>query len=309
MNTSCRVAILLCTHNGDKYLNDQLNSILNQKLNNWKIFASDDGSSDETSTILKKFQENYGRERIEIYDGPCRGPTKNFLFILNMVDKSYDYFAFCDQDDKWDVNKLTVAISVLGSLDDVVPSLYCGSSRYVTGEGRYLQNSYIFKNPPSFKNALVQSIAGGNTMVFNRQAAKLLSRTTMQNSLIAHDWWLYILITAHNGYVFYDEVPYLDYRQHSAALVGENRSFRSKAVRIKKLLDGRFQGWNDENLRVLNTFQLEICRENQLTLEYFQIIKSGTIYQRIFAFFKSGIRRQTFVGNIALFLAIIIRKI
>ena len=309
MNTPCRVAILLCTHNGDKYLNDQLDSIVNQKLNSWKIFASDDGSSDGTSKILKRFQDNHGLDRIEIYDGPCRGSSKNFLFVLNMAGESYDYYVFCDQDDKWDVNKLTVAISVLGRSDEAVPSLYCGSSRYVTVDGGYLQNSYIFKNPPSFKNALVQSIAGGNTMVFNQQAAKLLSRTPMHNSLIAHDWWLYILITAYSGYVFYDEVPHLDYRQHSEALVGENRTFRAKAVRIKKLLDGRFQRWNDENLRVLNTFQLEICRENQLTLKYFQIIKSGSIYQRIYAFFKSGIRRQTLVGNIALIFAIIIRKI
>lgn len=309
MNNSHRVAILLCTHNGEKYLSEQLDSIVNQQLSYWKIFASDDGSLDNTLEILKKFKDIYGDDRIEIYNGPCNGPTNNYLFILNKIDESYDYFAFCDQDDKWDISKLSVAISRLKSTDDVLPALYCGSSRYITANGKYLQNSYIFRNPPSFKNALVQSIAGGNTMVFNQRAAKLLARTPLKQTLIAHDWWLYILISAYSGDIIYDEIPYLDYRQHSSALVGENRSLRSKIVRIKKLLDGRFQEWNDENLRVLNTFQSEISRENQFTLRYFKMLKSGSIHQRLIAFFRSGIRRQSFLGNVALLIAIFIRKI
>lgn len=309
MNNSHRVAILLCTHNGEKYLSEQLDSIVNQQITCWKIFASDDGSSDNTLKILKEFKNIYGEDRIEIHNGPRNGPTNNYLFILNKVDESYDYFAFCDQDDKWDICKLSVAISRLKRAADVLPALYCGSSRYVTANGKYLQNSYIFKNPPSFKNALVQSIAGGNTMVFNWPAAKLLARTPLRQTLIAHDWWLYILISAYDGYIFYDKIPYLDYRQHSAALVGENRSLRSKIVRIKKLYDGRFREWSDENLRVLNIFQSEISKENQLILRYLEIIKSGSIFQRLIAFFRSDIRRQTFSGNVALFIGTIVKKI
>jgi glycosyltransferase involved in cell wall biosynthesis len=309
MNSSCNVAVLLCTYNGYRYLHAQLESIANQSFIDWKIFASDDGSSDITLSILKKFQSVHGQDRIEIYSGPCKGPTRNFLFALSKAIKSYDYFAFCDQDDVWNIAKLEIAIAALESSNNSLPALYCGATRYISSDGNFLQNSYVFKNPPTFRNALVQSIAGGNTMVFNLPAAKLFSATPEQNLLVAHDWWLYILISAHNGFIYYDPCPQVYYRQHSTALVGENRSFQSKIARIRKLLDGRFQKWNDENLRVLKTFKEMLCVENQSILLDFELMKSGSLYQRIFTFIKSGIRRQTLMGNVALMIALIVRKV
>jgi len=305
---SPKVAILLATFNGEKYLDEQLISIVHQTHTNWKIYASDDNSSDSTISILKNFQEIYGKAKIEILNGLCNGSTNNFLFALNNINESFDYYAFCDQDDRWDSCKLEVAISKLANFR-TLPALYCGSSRYISSDGNYLQNSYIFKNPPSFKNALVQSIAGGNTMVFNLKAAILLSRTPKNNTLIAHDWWLYILVSAYEGYIFYDKTPYLDYRQHLYSLVGENRSVYAKFLRVKKLLNGSFKIWSDENLRILNYFQSEISKNSKETMNFFKVIKVGSLQQRLYAFFYSGIRRQTFNGNLAMLLGIIIKKI
>jgi len=309
MNGSPKVAILLCTYNGEGYIKEQLSTITLQEFDNWKIFASDDGSKDATVELLKEFQRDYGVNRIEIYDGPRKGSTSNFLFILNKAISSCDYFAFCDQDDRWSPGKLMTAVKSLASLNNEVPTLYCGATKYISADGKFLQNSYIFQKPPSFGNALVQSIAGGNTMVFNCASAKLLSKTPIDQRLIAHDWWLYILVSAHGGDIIYDKNSYLDYRQHNNALIGENRSLRAKITRIKKLIDGRYKNWNDENLRMLNAFFYDINDANKLTLNFFTAIKYGNIFQRIYGFIRSSIRRQTFMGNLALIIAVTFKKI
>jgi glycosyltransferase involved in cell wall biosynthesis len=304
-----KIGILLSTYNGEKYLMEQLSSILNQSYINWKIYASDDQSQDTTLSILNEFQDKIGKELITIITGPNSGLTNNFINLVRKFNSECDYFAFCDQDDIWDKDKLRISIDAISSYRELIPTLYCSATKYISANGKYLQNSYIFKNNPSFKNALVQSIAGGNTMLFNKTAANLLAKTPVNQRLISHDWWLYILITAHDGYVYYDTIPQINYRQHSRALVGENRSIRSMILRIKKLLNGRFKEWNDENLRLLMLIYSELPFKNKTTLINFSNLKSKKISVRLIAFFISGIRRQTLLGNIALFIAIIIRKI
>jgi len=304
-----KIGILLSTYNGEKYLMEQLSSILNQSYINWKIYASDDQSQDTTLSILNEFQDKIGKELITIITGPNSGPTNNFINLVRKFNSECDYFAFCDQDDIWDKDKLRISIDAISSYRELIPTLYCSATKYISANGKYLQNSYIFKNNPCFKNALVQSIAGGNTMLFNKTAANLLAKTPVNQRLISHDWWLYILITAHDGYVHYDTIPQINYRQHSRALVGENRSIRSMILRIKKLLNGRFKEWNDENLRLLMLIYSELPFKNKTTLINFSNLKSKKISVRLIAFFISGIRRQTLLGNIALFIAIIIRKI
>ena len=146
-------------------------------------------------------------------------------------------------------------------------------------------------------------------MVFNLLASRLIAKTPNHHHLIAHDWWVYILIAAHGGSIYYDKNPQIDYRQHSKALVGENRSFRSKIIRITKLLDGRYRQWNEENLRILYCFYPELPKDSQLTISYFQAMRHGNFWQRLVAYYKSGIRRQTMMGNIALLVGLVLRKV
>lgn len=317
MNTSLKsasqpslsVGILLCTFNGAQYLNEQLLSIANQSYKNWHLYISDDGSTDRTLEILHAFRSRYNENRVVIFEGPKQGSAKNFLSLAYRVHQQCDFFAFCDQDDVWHKDKLSRAIKSLDSYKGSYPSLYCSSTTYINQSGDYLQESYIFKKAPSFKNSLVQSIAGGNTMVFNKVAAGLLAKTSPCNNLEAHDWWLYILTSGCGGYVYYDPESSVDYRQHSGALVGENRTLRAKYIRIKKLLDGRFRGWNDTNIEALKYFADQLTAENLTTLSWFHKMKFQSLWIRMYAFFCSGIKRQTFIGNVALFIGVLFKKI
>jgi len=304
-----KIGILLCTYNGEKYLDEQLCSIAHQTYKNWRIYVSDDGSTDQTIEILQAARQLYGEDRILIVEGPKQGPTKNFLSLVSLAKEECEYFAFCDQDDIWYEDKLTRAINFIGCLNTTLPALYCSTTNYISERGRHLQKSYAFTKPPSFRNALVQSIAGGNTMVLSRTALNLLAQTPASGNLIAHDWWAYILISGSGGYIYYDTRPSLAYRQHSGALVGENRSLTAKIIRIRKLLDGKFKHWNDENLTALSSFRWCITSDNQKVLNWFEKTRSSCLLMRVYGLIRSGVRRQTFMGNIALSLGVILNKV
>jgi hypothetical protein len=146
-------------------------------------------------------------------------------------------------------------------------------------------------------------------MVLSRPAVNLLALTPTSGNLIVHDWWAYILISGSGGYIYYVIRPSLAYRQNPAALVGENRSLTAKIIPIRKLLDGKFKHWNDENLTALNSFGFCITSDNQKVLNWFEKTRSSFLLIRIYGLIPSGVRRQTLMGNIALFLGVILNKV
>lgn len=306
--TDGRVAILLCTYQGERYLAEQLDSIVNQTYENWVIYASDDGSQDLTLEILRAYQEKFGAERFFVLSGPREGYAKNFISLLKNKEINADYFAFCDQDDVWAADKLFVAISWLERNSPKVPCLYCGRTALVDESGVRIGSSPLFKYPPGFKNALVQSIAGGNTMVFN-QSLRAIAGSTPDSEIVSHDWWLYILATACGGQVNYDSEPYVSYRQHSENIIGANSSMLSSLSRLKKTLDGRLAEWNRCNLKAIESQRENIPRVNLVTLECFERARISSLFKRYYFFRRSGVYRQTIRGNIALFVAMLLKKI
>ena len=168
------VAILLCTYQAQRFLADQLQSIQAQTWPSWKLWVSDDGSKDRTLEILQSHRERWGDERLHVQPGPCRGSTANFLSLACHQVVDAPYFAFCDQDDLWHPDKLERALQWLQAVPADTPALYCSRTVLVDEHNQTIGQSHLFTHPPGFRNALVQSIAGGNTMVFNRAARALL---------------------------------------------------------------------------------------------------------------------------------------
>ena len=91
--------------------------------------------------------------------------------------------------------------------------VYCGRTSYVDAKLRKSGISPLFLLPKTFRNALIQIVAGGNTMVFNQRAKEYLEKAGPVNHL-SHDWWVYQLITGVGGVIFYDPAPGVLYRQH-----------------------------------------------------------------------------------------------
>ena len=236
-DTPC-VTILLCTYNGARFLAAQLASIEQQSHQNWRLIVSDDGSADATLAIVQHFAQRTGKP-VELRQGPRLGPAANFQTLAADPAITGDYFAFCDQDDVWHREKLTRALDWMRGAPSDVAAVYGARTRLVCAGGKPIGYSRHFRRPPQFANALVQSIAGANTMLFNGATKRLFEESGPLN-VVSHDWWAYQLVSGSGGIVHYDPEPPLDYRQHEDNRIGSNRGLRAQSKRLRMVLNGGF---------------------------------------------------------------------
>jgi glycosyltransferase involved in cell wall biosynthesis len=305
---AARVAILMCTKDGAKFLDEQLRSIADQSHTNWSLFVSDDGSADETREIIRRFAESH-TQKTAIRNGPRKGVCANFLSLATDPTIDADYFAFSDQDDVWYKSKLDRALTWLVTVPDDVPALYCGRTELVTSDGRSYGYSPLFTRPIAFRNALIQSLGGGNTMAFNKAAKRLLETVGMLD-VVLHDWWMYQLVSAVGGAIHYDPQPTLRYRQHSGNLIGSNLGWSARFVRIRMMLKGRFSDWNSKNIAALRRVPAQlIIPQNRETLRLFMQARTTTLLKRLYYLKKSGVYRQRLIGNIGLLAATLLKRI
>lgn len=304
-----KVAILLCTYNGQRYLAEQLDSFQAQSHSNWAVWASDDGSEDDTPAILETYRKKWHSSRLFMHLGPAQGFAANFISLTCKASIEANYYAYSDQDDIWEVDKLERAVSWLETIPDKIPALYCSRTLLVGAASNEIGLSPLFSKPPSFANALMQNIGGGNTMVFNKAARALLSEASEETPVTTHDWWAYMVVTGCGGKVFYDSSPSLRYRQHDGNLVGMNASWLARFKRIRMLWEGRFQNWNDINIAGLRKLQHKLTPENRQTLECFASARQMSLIPRLIHLKRSGIYRQTLFGNLGLIAAAVFGKI
>lgn len=304
-----RVAILLCTYNGSRFLEEQLASIAAQDYPNLTLAVSDDGSTDGTLAMLEAWHATSRMPRFSVVQGPARGFVANFLSFLTNPSVAADYYAFADQDDIWETDKLSRAVAWLDTVEPAVPALYCARTRLVDSENREIGLSPLFARKPSFENALVQSIAGGNTMVFNEATRCLLADAGVTAGVVSHDWWLYLMVTGCGGRMHYDQHPTVRYRQHADNLVGANSHWRAQLERVRKLFHGRFKTWCDQHVKALDGFASRLTPENRKTLYFFATARQQGLFRRLAGFVRCGIYRQTRWGNLGLFAAAIFKKI
>lgn len=308
-NALPKVAILLCTYHGQHYLAEQLDSFAAQTHSNWEVWASDDGSEDDTHAILEAYQKTWPAGRLSIHFGPAEGFAANFLSLTCKASIEADYYAYSDQDDVWEADKLERAVRWLETIPPNIPALYCSRTRLVDADNYEIGLSPLFSKPPSFANALMQNIGGGNTMVFNNAARALLREAGEDTLVITHDWWAYMVVTGCGGKVFYDSYPSLRYRQHDGNLVGMNATWAARFKRIRMLWEGRFRSWNDSNIAALRKLQHKLTPENLETLERFAKARQMSLIPRLIHLKRSGIYRQTLFGNLGLIAAAVFGKI
>ena len=256
-----RVLIILCTFNGEAFLKEQLNSLERQTHENWELLVSDDASTDKTLSIVTEFQNRMGPERVSIINGPCKGYALNFVSACFHANPNSDLYAFCDQDDIWKPEKLETAIKSLQGYPADKPTLYCSRTELIDENGAHIGYSRFFPNPPSFSNAVVQSLAGGNTMVFNKAAKDLIQQLRFCSELVAHDWAMYQLVTGVDGKIIYDSWASILYRQHNSNMIGSNLGFRARLTRLKMLLSGQMKEWNRRNIECISVMEDQLCGE------------------------------------------------
>ena len=174
------VAILLGTYNGERFLEAQLDSLEAQSVTNWTLYVSDDGSTDATLDIIHRYQSKWGTDKIQYRLGPQKGFAQNFLSLACDTSIKADYYAFCDQDDVWLPEKLSIALEHI-ACESSTGQLYAygGRTTYTDENLKSIGLSPLFVFPRTFRNALIQSIAGGNTMAFNQATKTLLEKVDL----------------------------------------------------------------------------------------------------------------------------------
>ena len=304
------VCILLGLFNGARTLPEQLESLARQSHKNWSLIISDDGSSDDWFGQVAAFTKKHAPGRVWATRGPGRGFVPNFLGLACHAGPLVPYVAFCDQDDVWLEHKLARALSHLKTVGEGKPAIYV--SRTMTCDSTLCKRRYslLFRKPPSFSNALVQSIGGGNTMVLNRAALDILQDSAPRAAgVVSHDWWAYQLISGAGGTILYDSTPTLLYRQHADNMIGANDTLAAQILRIRRLFEGQFQLWNHRNIAALDRARPWLTEDAKATLDHFKRARNGPLHERLAALRKSGALRQRRRGTLALWLAAALNRL
>lgn len=224
-----KICVMLSTYNGEKYVKEQIESILNQRNVELILYIRDDGSTDKTYQILQNYERKYNN--IILVKGENIGWRKSFMEMVKSAPRA-DFYSFADQDDIWKKEKLDSALKKIGDYIDEV-ALY-GSNVMVVDEKMIPLKLYneinLCINNRSMEQLLdAAKMPGGLTYVFTYKLLLLMKRWNPTGDF-GHDFICYLLAVLF-GIVIYDEKPYVLYRQHGSNQIGAPRG---KVWRIKK---------------------------------------------------------------------------
>jgi len=235
------ITILMATFNGEKYIDEQIQSILSQSVDNWKLIIQDDCSTDSTVRIIQKYLVKYP-DKITIVQrqSPSRSAKTNFISMLEMAKS--DYVMTCDQDDIWLPNKVELTLKKMRDMEceygKDIPLLVHTDLKVVNENLEVVAESmFRYQNLDSrrisFNNLLVQNIVTGCTMMFNRPLLNLADNVPDES--IMHDWW-FALVAAAFGKIGFVKEPTILYRQHRSNEIGA-KDVRSFLYNLKRSLD------------------------------------------------------------------------
>lgn len=262
------VKVLLSAYNGEKYIGQQIDSILNQTYSNIEIYVRDDGSKDGTLEVLKPYVE---AGKIHLEAGENVGFVKSFFWLIENSGEA-DYYAFSDQDDIWFENKIEMAMEKLAAKErNDIPVLYFSNYDFYDGDMNFIAHN-TNKNPDiHFRGSLVDCVSLGFNSVFNKKARDLTIEN-MPRKITGHDWWMYMLCTG-MGEVIYDSRPTVKYRRHNSNVSDGGYSFwKFQVWRFKRFFIGGYFHKIHEQIKEFNEFFGDkLNEENRKIIDMFSL--------------------------------------
>lgn len=223
-----KVVVMMSTYNGEKYLKPQIESILTQNGVKVHLVIRDDGSTDATRDILEEYCSKF--RNITLYKGENVGYIKSFMWLVAKVGvEKNTYYAFSDQDDIWDNQKLKAAVDMINTEKREIPVMYYSDLNVVDKDGAFIRKANTWEgNIDKYKISVFIGIRGC-TMVYNYHLQSLLQQYSPEK-ISGHDTYI-ALLAFWAGHVVYDSNAYINYRQ-----TGENLSITGKSSfdRLKK---------------------------------------------------------------------------
>ncbi|MCU7801141.1 MAG: glycosyltransferase family 2 protein [gamma proteobacterium symbiont of Lucinoma myriamae] len=309
--------ILLATYNGEQYLSEQLDSIIDQSYRNWTLLIRDDGSTDNTLSVINKYL--LLDDRLQLFKdniGSTGSAERNFnLLCSEALKRNFDYYFFSDQDDIWHKEKINVFINKITAAEQANkkrPLLLYSDLTVIDEHENVIHDSFMCyqglknENNKPLETLLTQNYVTGCAMMVNQSLLKMAS--PFPDNIIMHDWWL-ALCTSTTGKIIYIDKPLIDYRQHSANVVGA-KGFWS---RINPFVKGVILHWIEGNEQFLSTItqsktlyqwlahhEQDDERDEVMNLvNRYSLLLSLGRFKRIARVFKLGVGRQNLIMQIA----------
>lgn len=297
-----KAAILMATYNGEKFLKEQIESILNQTYQNFVLYIRDDNSTDSTQSIIDEYVKKYPEKIVKVEDNRCaKGACNNFMYLLEYVynlDK-YDMFMFSDQDDFWLKDKVEVTINEYEKVEKKEqPILIHTDLNVVDAKLNMINESFLrysnlngkYKN---FNNYLIQNNVTGCTTFINKSLVDLIKFDI--KDIRMHDWYFALLASAFGQVIFIDKAT-IKYRQHGKNVLGAKkikgiRGIYNKLIKnntIKEDLNKIFE--QAENFK--ETYYNDLSDERKKTIDEFCKIRNSNKFNKINVIIKNKFYKQ-----------------
>lgn len=241
------ISILLSTYNGEKYFKGQLNSLFSQTYQEFKILVRDDGSSDNTVSIVNEYEKLYPEKIKLIQDNFGNlGSSKSFMKLLEYSDS--EYIMFCDQDDVWLLDKIELSLQKIKEFENEtkidIPLLVFTDLHVVDESLKIIENSFwkyqklIPNTAKNWKKLVAQNVITGCTIIMNKKAKEVSLPFTLD--MMIHDQWIGVNVAKYGKIESLNEQTIL-YRQHGNNVAGAHsyglKYISSKLMQIKKILN------------------------------------------------------------------------
>lgn len=251
---------MMATYNGEKYIRAQLDSIINQTYNDWTLFISDDGSTDDTIEIICEYSNKYPDKIIILNKDRIGGAKKNFIYIYNNCP-STELYMFSDQDDVWLPDKVKKMVDMYDEASKENSLIYC-DLKVVDSDLNFVSDTFIFDLHYSKKKEflLMNNYIPGCVMMIDDKMKSAIG--IIPQECIMHDWWIVMYATYLGNIISVDEKLHL-YRQHEKNAIGASQ-YRLTKDDNKKAIN-RLKSRKNQNNSFLNHFK-DMLEPNDIKL-------------------------------------------
>ena len=293
------VTVLLAVYNGEKYLKEQIESILNQTLKDIKIVIHDDGSTDSSAQIIEFYRLKYPNIISCLNGGSTGSAKKNFAYLLESCDD--DYIMFCDQDDVWLHEKAEKTLCAMQTAENggKTPVLVHSDLKVVDSNLNVISNSFfefqrLYQDNITTARLLVQNYVTGCTVMINRALKQKCA--AIPDDCIMHDWWLALTAQLFGKIVCINE-PTMLYRQHSDNQVGAKASYGIALIKRKLLtlseVKKNYNATYTQASALLRCYREYLSQNDLNLLETYCKMQNMTKIQKIKTMKKYGFKKGT----------------
>lgn len=297
------ILVLMSTFNGEKYLKEQIDSILNQKTEHEvHLWIRDDGSQDHTCEIVKEYISKFS-EAIEFSKGSNLGYNASFFQLINAAG-GYDYYSISDQDDIWLDDKLQIACDTIDMQKNSGPILYASTSYLVHNELKPYGTTRKKQRPLSMYNTIIQNICPGHTQVMNNAMINLLKNDVDTSRIYVYDSWITNMANLY-GTIVFDNTAHTFYRQYEGNQLGSGRGKLGQLLASLK----RVKKGDGLNYRKQIEYFIEMNKDMLVEKGYYEeiarFISAETFWEKAKYLCTTKLYRQSRIESYALYGAII----